>query len=192
MTHACTSFGHLCLLHSVPRSQGLGRAEPPQPLSAAGDGLGVRPAAFRRFGGQSWVLQREMKKTPVGSSKRTRWNSSSWTPAHSWPHSTPSLSANVRAAGGASPATLGVSGDKTCALGRRAQGILHLSARIVTTLLSPLLWSHSAADPRDFAHVSEAPTSEWGHNGDTCPHLPHLFSPGPMFTLALHGLLHHH
>ena len=32
----------------------------------------------------------------------------------------------------------------------------------------------------------------WGHDGDTCPHLPHLFSPGPAFKLALHGLIHHH
>ena len=75
-----------------------------------------------------------------------------------WPHSAPSLPANVRAAGGASPATSGMSVDGTCALGRRAKGILHSSVRIVTTLLSPLLWSHSAADPRVFAHVSEAPS----------------------------------
>ena len=61
---------------------------------------------------------------------------------------------------------MGVSGDKTCALGRCAQVILHSTAQIITTLSSPRLWSHSAADPRDFAHVSEAPTSEWGHNGD--------------------------
>ena len=75
-----------------------------------------------------------------------------------WPHSAHSLPANVRAARRASPATSGPSVDGTCALGRRAQGILHSSARIVTTLLSPLLWSHSAADPRVFAHVSEAPS----------------------------------
>ena len=75
-----------------------------------------------------------------------------------WPHSAPSLPANVRAAGGASPATSGMSVDGTCALGRRAKGILHPSVPIVTTLLSPLLWSHSAADPRVFAHVSEAPS----------------------------------
>ena len=36
-------------------------------------------------GGQSWVPQKEMKKPPGGSSKRTRWNSSSWTPAHGGP-----------------------------------------------------------------------------------------------------------
>ena len=70
----------------------------------------------------------------------------------------PSLPANVRAAGGASPAASGVSVDGTCALGRRAKGILHSSVQIVTTLLSPHLWSHSAADPRVFAHVSEAPS----------------------------------
>ena len=51
----------------------------------------------------------------------------------------PSLSANVRAARGASPATSGASGHRTHALGRRAQGILHSSAQIVTTLFSPLV-----------------------------------------------------
>ena len=79
-----------------------------------------------------------------------------------WPHSAPNIPANVRAAEGASPATSGASRDRTCAMGRHAQGLLHSSEGIITTLLSPLLWSHSAADPRVFAHVSEAPTSKLG------------------------------
>ena len=35
-----------CVSFTVPKSPGLGRAWPPQPLSAAGCGLGVPPAAF--------------------------------------------------------------------------------------------------------------------------------------------------
>ena len=125
VTPAYTSSGHLCLLHSVPRSPGLGSVGPPQPLSAAGDELGVPPAAFGGLGGQSWVLQREMRKPPVGIFKE---NSGSLTQAHSGPTVPPSLPANVTAAGGASPETSGTSGDRTCTLGRRAQGIFLSSA----------------------------------------------------------------
>ena len=34
----------------------------------------------------------------------------------------------------------------------------------------------------------------WGRDGDTCPHLPHLFIPGHTFTLALSDpfLYRHH
>ena len=150
--------GHPSLFHSVPRSPGLGRVGPPQPLSAAGDELGVPPSAFGGFEGQSWVLQRKTRKPPVGIFKENTLEQQLLDSCTQWPHSAPSLPANVRAAGGASPATSGPSVEGTCALGRRAQGILHSSAQIVTTLLSPLLWSHSAADPRFFAHVSEVPS----------------------------------
>ena len=50
MTPACMTSRHLGLLHSVPRSPGLGRVGPPQPLSAADDELGVLPSAFGGVG----------------------------------------------------------------------------------------------------------------------------------------------
>ena len=117
-----------------------GRVGPPQPLSEAGDGLEMPLAAFRGFGGQSWVLQREMKKPTVGIFKENTLEQQLLDSAHSGLTVPPSLPANVRAAREASPATSGASGEGTCALGRRAQGILHSSAQIVTTLLSPLVW----------------------------------------------------
>ena len=118
------------------QSPELGRAGLPQPLSAAGDGLGIPPAAFSRVGRAELDPAEGDEETPTGRSlKRALWNSSSWTPAHGGPTVPLSLSANVRAAREASPATSGASLDGTCALGRHAQGILHSSAQIVTTLL---------------------------------------------------------
>ena len=154
MTHACTSFGRLCLLHSVPRSQGLGRAEPPQPLSAAGDGLGVCPAAFWGFGGQSWVLQREMKMTPVGIFKENTLEQQLLDSCTQWPHSAPSLPANVRAARGASQQPLGHLGTGPMPWG----DVLRASS----TLLHRLLPSSSLHLCDVFAGDSEAPTSELG------------------------------
>ena len=123
------------------QSPGLGRAGPPQPLSAAGDGLGIPPAAFSGVGRAELDPAEGDEETPTGGSlKRELWNSSSWTPAHGGPIVPPSFPANVRAARRASPATSGVSVDGTCALGRHAQGILPSSAQIVTTLLSLHLW----------------------------------------------------
>ena len=89
VTPACMSSGHLCLLHSVPRSPGLGSAGPPQPLSAAGDELGVPPAALGRLGGQSWVLQREMRKPPVGIFKENTLEQRLLDSGTQWPHSAP-------------------------------------------------------------------------------------------------------
>ena len=103
-------------------------------------------------------LQYSCLKNPMD---RGAWQTTVHGVTNSWTVP-PSLPANVRAARRAIPATLGASVDGTCALGIHAQGILHSSAWIVTTLLSPLLRSHSAADPRVFARVSEAPTSELG------------------------------
>ena len=123
------------------QSPGLGRAGPPQPLSTAGDGLGIPPAAFSGVGRAELDPAEGDEETPTGGSlKRELWNSSSWTPAHGGPTVPPSLPANVRAARGASPATPGASVDGTWARGRHAQGILHSSAQIVTTLLSLRLW----------------------------------------------------
>ena len=139
VTPACMNSGRLCLLHSVPRSLGLGREGLPQLLSAAGDRLEMPPAAFRGLGGQSWVL---MRKPPGRIFKENMLEQQLLDSCTRWPHSAPSLPENVRAVRGASPATSGASVDRTCTLGRCAQGILHSSAWIVTTLLSPLLWSH--------------------------------------------------
>ena len=124
------------------QSPGLGRAGPPQPLSAAGDGLGIPPAAFSRDGRAELDPAEGDEETPTGRSlKRALWNSSSWTPAYGGPTvPPPRLPAYVRAARGASPATSEASVDSTLCLGRRAQGILHSSAQIVTTLLSLRLW----------------------------------------------------
>ena len=62
---ACMSFWHLCLLHSIPRSLGLGRVGPSQPLTTTAFELGMLPDAFTGLGGQSFVLQREMMNPPV-------------------------------------------------------------------------------------------------------------------------------
>ena len=159
VTPACMNSGRLCLLHSVPRSLGLGREGLPQLLSAAGDRLEMPPAAFRGLRGQSWVL---MRKPPGRIFKENMLEQQLLDSCTWWPHSAPSLPANVRAVREASPATLGASVDRTCALGRRAQGILHSSAWIVITLLPPVLWLHSAADPTVFAGDSSAPISELG------------------------------
>lgn len=159
VTPACMNSGRLCLLHSVPRSLGLGREGLPQLLSAAGDRLEMPPAAFRGLRGQSWVL---MRKPPGRIFKENMLEQQLLDSCTWWPHSAPSLPANVRAVREASPATSGASVDGTCTLGRCAQGILHSSAWIVTTLSSPLLWSHLEAYPRGFAPISEAPKSELG------------------------------
>ena len=131
---ACRSSGRLCLLHSVPRSPGLGRAGPPQPLSGAGCGLGVSPAAFG--GGWRPELGPEEgdEEAPMGHLQREHPGTAAPGLLHTVAPQCPNIPANVRAAGGASPATSGASADRTCALGRRAQGILHSSAWIVTTL----------------------------------------------------------
>ena len=192
MTPACPSSGCLCLLHSVPRSPGLGKERLPQPLSEAGDGLGMSPAAFRGFGGQSWVLQREMRKPPVGNLQREHVGTAAPGFLHTVAPQCPQPPCTCKSCWRSQLSNLRGSVDRTCVLGRHAQGILHSSAQIVMTLLSPLLWSHSAGDPRVFAHVSEAPTSELGHDGDTGACIPYLFTPGPTFTLALPGLLHHY
>ena len=156
------SSEHLCLLHSIPRSLELGRVGPPQLLTTADFELGMLPDAFRGLGGQSWVLQKEMRNPPVRIFKENMLEQQLLDSCTWWPHSAPSLPANVRAVREASPATSGASVDGTCTLGRCAQGILHSSAWIVTTLSSPLLWSHSEAYPRGFAPISEAPKSELG------------------------------
>ena len=92
------------------------------------------PCCLWGVGGQSWVLQREMRKPPRGIFKENMLEQQLLDSYTQWPHSDPNIPANVRAAGGASPATSGASADRTCALGRRAQGIVHSSAWIVTTL----------------------------------------------------------
>ena len=125
VTPACMNSGRLCLLHSVPRSLGLGREGLPQLLSAAGDRLEMPPAAFRGLRGQSWVL---MRKPPGRIFKENMLEQQLLDSCTWWPHSAPSLPANVRAVREASPATSGASEDRTCTLGRRAQGILHSSA----------------------------------------------------------------
>ena len=158
MTPACPSSGCLCLLHSVPRSPGLGKERLPQPLSEAGDGLGMSPAAFRGFGGQSWVLQREMRKPPVGNLQREHVGTAAPGFLHTVAPQCPQPPCTCKSCWRSQLSNLRGSVDRTCVLGRHAQGILHSSAQIVTTLLSPLLWSHSAADPRFFAHVSEVPS----------------------------------
>ena len=113
---------------------------PPQPLSEAGDGLGVPPAAF-------WGVRRAElgpaegdEEAPRGDLQRKHAGTAAPGLLYTVAPQCPRLPANVRAARGASPATSDVSVDVTCALGRRAQGILHSSAGIITTLLSPLLW----------------------------------------------------
>ena len=81
----CTSSGRPCLFHSVPGSPGLGRVGPPEHLSAAGDELGVPLAAFGGLEGRAWSCRGRWGSPQWGSSKGTRWNSSSWTPAHGGP-----------------------------------------------------------------------------------------------------------
>ena len=70
---ACRSSGRLCLLHAVPRNPGLGRAGPPQPLSAAGGGLGVPPAAFGGLEARAGSCRGRWGSPHGGSSKRTCW-----------------------------------------------------------------------------------------------------------------------
>ena len=89
---ACTSSGHLCLLHSIPRSLGLGRVGPPQPLTTAGFELGMLPDAFRGLGGQSWVLQREMRNPPVEIFKENMLEQQFLDSYTQWPHSVPPAS----------------------------------------------------------------------------------------------------
>lgn len=50
-----------------------------------GGGLGVPPAAFGGLEGRAGSCRGRRGSPHGGSSKRTRWNSSSWTPAHSGP-----------------------------------------------------------------------------------------------------------
>ena len=92
------------------------------------------PCCLWGVGGQSWVLQREMRKPPWGIFKENMLEQQLPYSYTQWHHSAPNHPANVRAAGAVSLATSGASGDKTCALGRHAHGILHSSAWIVTTL----------------------------------------------------------
>ena len=89
VTPACTTSRQLGLLHSVPRSPGLGRVGPPQPLSAAGDELGVPPSAFGGLEGQSWVLQSEMRKPSVGIFKENPLEQQLLDSCTQWPHSAP-------------------------------------------------------------------------------------------------------
>lgn len=78
----------------------------------------------------------------------------------------------------------------TCALGRCAPGILHLSAGFITILLSPPLWSHSTAVPTVLAGVSEAPESKLGTYGQRTRALsaPPFHSQSSTFMLPLSGL----
>lgn len=95
-----------------------------------------------------------------GDFKREHAGRAALTPAHSGP-TAPSPPANVRAARGASPATSGHlwmdQPWETCS-GHPPSVCTDCYHPLVSTL-----WSHSAADPRVFAHVSEAP-SELGRD----------------------------
>ena len=94
----------LYLPHSIPRSTGLGRVGPPQPLTAAGDELRMclLPLLLGRLEGQSLVLQSEMKDPtphPVWICKdntleQQLLNSNTW-----WTPVGPSLPANVELLG---------------------------------------------------------------------------------------------
>ncbi|CAM9161539.1 unnamed protein product [Rangifer tarandus platyrhynchus] len=68
------------------------------------------PCCLWGVGGQSWVLQREMRKPPRGIFKENMLEQQFLDSYTQWPHSAPSLPAKVRAAGGASPATSGAFG----------------------------------------------------------------------------------
>ena len=169
---ACRSSGRLCLLHSVPRSPGLGRAGPPQPLSAAGDELGVPPAAFTGFGGQSWHLQRELRKPPVGIFKENTLEQQLLDSCTRWAHSAPSLWSSQ-------PSNLGGVCGWDLWPGKTCLGHPPLICMDYYHLLSVLFWSHSTRDPRGFADDSEAPAGEfrtwWGH----VPPLASPFHPMP-------------
>ena len=98
-------------------------------------------AAFRRVGKAELGPTEGDEEDPSGDLQREHAETAAPGLLHTVaPQCPPALPVNELAARGASPATLGVSVDRTCALGRRAQGILHSSAGIITTLLSPLLW----------------------------------------------------
>lgn len=124
------------------QSPELGRAGPPQPVSAATAGLGMPPAAFKGLGRPVLDSSEGDEESPQGGIfKENTLEQHLLDSCIRWPHSAPPrLPAYVRAARGASPATSEASLDSTLCLGRRAQGILHSSARIVTTLLSLRLW----------------------------------------------------
>ena len=107
VTPACTTYRHLGLLHSVPRSPGLGRVGPPQPLSAAGDELGVPPSAFGGLEGQSWVLQREMRKPPVGIFKENMLEQQLLDSGTWWPHTAPQSPCKCKSCQKSQPSNLG-------------------------------------------------------------------------------------
>ena len=96
---ACTTSGRLCLLHSVPRSPGLGRVGPPQPLSAAGDGLGVPPAAFRGARRAELGPAEGDEEAPRGDLQREHAGTAAPGLLHMVAPQCASLPENVRAAG---------------------------------------------------------------------------------------------
>ena len=124
--------GHLCLLHSFCRSPGLGSTGLPQPLTTAGDELVIPPDAFRGLGGQSWILQREMRDPAVGIFKenmleqRLLDSGTEWPPSAAW-----------KSCQSIQPSSLGGLCGRD--LSMSPQGILHSSAWIITTLLFPVL-----------------------------------------------------
>ena len=144
---ACVSFT------LFPGAQDWGGRGQPN-LSAAGDELGMPPTALMGFGGQSWHLQREMGKPPVGIFKEDTLEQQLLDSCTRWPHSAPSLWSSQ-------PSNLGgVCGRDLCP-GKTCSGHPPLICMDYYHLLSVLFWSHSTGDLRGFAGDSEAPASEF-------------------------------
>ena len=92
---------------------------PPEHLSAADDELAVPLAAFGGLEGRVGPAEGD-EEAPSGDLQKEHAATAAPGLLHTVAPQFPSLPANVRAAGGASPAASGVSVDGTCALGRRA------------------------------------------------------------------------
>ena len=137
--------------------------------------------------------RREWQPAPVflPGESHGQWSLAGYSPwGHKQLDSAPSLPANVRAAGGASPQPRGHLGTGPVPWG----DVLRASSTRLHGLLPPSclhFYGHTQQQiPGVLLIFLKHQQVSWGHDGDTCPHLPHLFSPGPTFKLALHGLIH--
>ena len=137
-----------------------------QPFSEAGDGLEMPLVAFRGLEGRAGSCRGRWRSPQWGSSKRTRWNSSSWT-LHTVASQCPQPPCKCKSCWRSQPSNLrGIWGRDLCP----GETCSDHPPLFCTDCYYPLVSTRVVFLLVILKHQQVS----WGHDGDTCPCLPHL------------------